>query len=78
MFLCSEKPVFTLDAAFLPSGIGKEMVVKEGEKLVIPCPAIGTPTPAVTWSLDGRPIPIGTKDYSILVNDSNSFISFAA
>ncbi|KAJ1352355.1 hypothetical protein KIN20_008678 [Parelaphostrongylus tenuis] len=42
-----------------------ELSIREGETMELPCRVRGTPTPAITWSLDGRPISVNSKDYTI-------------
>ncbi|WKY14387.1 hypothetical protein Q1695_000159 [Nippostrongylus brasiliensis] len=55
-----KKPEFNLD-----DREDAEMTVREGQSMELSCDVRGTPTPAVTWSLDGRPISINSKDYII-------------
>ncbi|KIH59141.1 immunoglobulin I-set domain protein, partial [Ancylostoma duodenale] len=56
-----KKPEFIVDEHEPPA----ELSVREGQSMELPCRVRGTPTPAVTWSLDGRPISVNSKDYTI-------------
>ncbi|VDM83279.1 unnamed protein product [Strongylus vulgaris] len=57
-----KKPEFIVDEN---EPLAAELSVREGQSMELPCRVRGTPTPAVTWSLDGRPISVNSKDYTI-------------
>ncbi|VDM60006.1 unnamed protein product [Angiostrongylus costaricensis] len=61
-----KKPEFVLDER----AESAELSIREGQSMELPCRVRGTPTPAVTWSLDGRPISINSKDYTITQENS--------
>uniref|UniRef100_A0A1I7X4J4 Ig-like domain-containing protein n=1 Tax=Heterorhabditis bacteriophora TaxID=37862 RepID=A0A1I7X4J4_HETBA len=60
-----KKPEFVIEEGAEASIAGGEVSVREGQLMEIPCKVRGTPTPAITWSLDGRPISVNSRDYTI-------------
>ncbi|KJH48754.1 immunoglobulin I-set domain protein [Dictyocaulus viviparus] len=61
-----KKPEFILDDHMESA----ELSVREGQRVELSCHVRGTPTPAITWSLDGRPISVNSKDYSIMQDNT--------
>ncbi|XP_063366378.1 hemicentin-2-like [Cydia amplana] len=50
------------------------MTTDLGEPVTLPCPAIGEPTPTITWKLNGVPIP-STARYSIFADGTLRFLA---
>ena len=51
-----------------------DQTVREGEKVMLRCTAVGNPTPTITWTKDGKTV--GTEDtlsFDATRNDSGEY-----
>ena len=46
---------------------GRAIKVRAGEPIKIDIPIVGSPTPTVTWSKDGKDVPNGPKVSKVIV-----------
>ena len=56
IFWCAWIYITLTEAPNIPESTPTNTTIIEGNKVVLPCPATGTPTPEITWFKDGKRI----------------------